>query len=102
MAIFKRGKTYWFHFLWNGEHIQQSTKQGNPNVARTIEAVYRTKLAKGEVGILEKKPAPKLRDFAEKFKEAIDVRCAEKPQTIRFYKSKLDRLLEFEPFASAK
>jgi integrase len=102
MSIFKRGRTYWFHFWWNGEHIQMSTKQRNPRVARTIEAAHRTKLAKGEVGIEDKKPAPKLKDFAEKFKEAIKIRCAKKPLTVKFYLSKLDRLLEFKPLSSAR
>jgi len=51
MAIFKRGKKYWFHFVFKGEHIQRSTKQGNPRIARQIEAAYKTKLAKGEVGL---------------------------------------------------
>jgi hypothetical protein len=50
-----RTHTYWFHFYFNGEHVQQSTKQGNPKVARQIEAAHRTRLAKGEVGIVEKK-----------------------------------------------
>jgi len=27
MAIFKRGKVYWYNFVFNGEHIQESTKQ---------------------------------------------------------------------------
>src|SRR4051812_49139465 len=30
MSIFKRGSMYWYHFLFNGEHVQKSTKQGNP------------------------------------------------------------------------
>jgi integrase len=102
MSIFKRGRTYWFHFWWNGEHVQRSTKQGNPRVARQIEAAHRTRLAKGEVGIVEKKPAPRLSDFAEKFRDAIQVRCAEKALTVKFYNSKLDRLLEFDALASAK
>ena len=59
--------------------------------ARQIEAAYRTTPAKGEVGIVEKKePAPTLKDFADRFKESIKVRSAEKPQTIRFYLSKLE------------
>jgi integrase len=58
MSIFKRGNVYWYHFLFNGEHIQQSTKQGNPRTARQIEAAYRTALAKGEVGITERKKIP--------------------------------------------
>lgn len=48
MSIFKRGRVYWYHFLFNGKHIQESTKQGNPRVARQMEAAYRTKLATKE------------------------------------------------------
>lgn len=65
MPIFKRGRIYWYHFLFNGQHIQESTKQGNPRVARQIEAVHRTALAKGEVGIRERKPVPSLAQFIE-------------------------------------
>jgi hypothetical protein len=24
MSIFKRGSVYWFHFIFNGEHIQSA------------------------------------------------------------------------------
>src|SRR2546422_361640 len=41
MAIFKRGNVYWYHFLWNGQHVQKSTAQGNLRVARQIEAAHR-------------------------------------------------------------
>lgn len=102
MAVFKRGRIYWYHFLFNGEHVQESSKQGNPRVARQIEAAHRTRLAKGEVGIHERKPAPTLKDFAQRFIDAIQARCAEKPLTGEFYASKLARLLEFDPLASAK
>src|SRR5215216_1870479 len=33
---------------------------------------------------------------------SVAVHCAEKPMTISFYMSKLDRLLKYEPRASAK
>ena len=101
MAIFKRGKTYWFHFIFNGRHVQRSTKQGNPRVARQIEAAHRTTLAKGEVGIVERKPAPALKDFAQRFMDAIQVRSAAKPRTVDFYARKLTRVLCFEPLANA-
>lgn len=58
MSIFKRGNVYWYHFLHDGQHVQRSTKQGNPRTARQIEAAYRVALAKGEVGITERKKAP--------------------------------------------
>ena len=99
MGIFKRGHVYWYHFWFNGEHIQRSTKQGNPRVARQIESAYRTALAKGEVGILERKPSPMLKDFVCQFKEAIHT---VKPATLEYYAEKLRRLLEYEPMETAR
>lgn len=62
--IYKRGvKTYWYKFMWNGNLVRESTKQGNDKVARQMEAAHRTSLAKGEVGIREKKRAPTLTRF---------------------------------------
>jgi integrase len=100
MSIFKRGKIYWFHFVFNGEHVQKSTKQGNPREARQIEAAHRTRLAKGEVGIRERKKVPTLTKFAERFKDFIKVRSETKPNTVIFYTGKLARLLDFEFLAN--
>ena len=55
MAIFKRGRFYWFQFVFDGERVQKSTKQTNKQAAKDIESAHRTKLAKGEVGIKEKR-----------------------------------------------
>lgn len=102
MAIFKRGGVYWYHFWFNGQHVQKSTKQGNPNVARTIESAYRTALAKGEVGIFEREPAPTLKDFKKRFIDAVEVRSAAKPKTVTFYRQQFARLVDFLPLANAK
>jgi len=45
--------------------VRESTKQGNDKVARQMEAAHRTSLAKGEVGIRDKKPVPTTRSFCE-------------------------------------
>src|SRR5437870_3816335 len=66
MSIYKRGDVYWYKFMWKGQVIRESTKQGNDKVARQMEATHRTSLAKGEVGIREKKPAPILKEFCER------------------------------------
>jgi integrase len=102
MSIYKRGKIYWYHFEFKGQHIQRSTMQKNANVARQMEAAHLTALAKGEVGIIEKKPAPKLRDYAQRFMDAVQVHCAQKPRTIDYYAEKLTRLLEFDPLAYSR
>jgi integrase len=105
----KGGKqgVYWYAFYWNGQRIQRSTKlrvgpKKNLQAAKDMEAAYRAALAKGEVGILDRKPVPTLREFSKRFMDEIQVRCAEKPNTVSFYAMKLTRLLEFEPLASAR
>jgi len=52
--------------MWKSELVRESTKQGNDKVARQMEAAHRTSLAKGEVGIREKRHAPTLSEFCEK------------------------------------
>src|ERR1017187_2292064 len=55
MSIYKRGSVYWNKFMWRGQLIRESTKQGNDTTARKMEAPHRTRLAEGLVGIREKK-----------------------------------------------
>jgi hypothetical protein len=55
MAIFKRGKFYWYEFIFDGQRIRKSTKQGDKESAKKMAAAERTRLAMGEVG-LEAKP----------------------------------------------
>jgi integrase len=54
---------YWYKFMWHGRLVRESTKQGNDKVARQMESAHRTSLAKGEVGIRDKKPTPTLKEF---------------------------------------
>src|ERR1700756_5164424 len=63
--IYKRGKIYWYKFVWQGKLIRESTKQGNDKVARQMESAHRTSLAKGEVGIREKTPTVTLAEFID-------------------------------------
>lgn len=102
MSIFKRGRVYWFHFTFNGEHIQCSTKQRNARVAENMESLHRSRLAMGEVGLVKRKPAPMFRPFSERFLEHVRARHENKPQTVAFYDAKLNRLLEYEQIASAR
>src|SRR2546423_15588506 len=96
MSIFKRGNVYWYHFLFNGEHIQKSTKQGNPRVARQIEAAHRTALAKGEVGIRERKPTPTLGEFCKRVEAFAGPQYQNSPKTLLWYKFGLKTIREAE------
>jgi integrase len=86
MSIYKRGNVYWYKFMWNGELVRESTKQGNDRVARNMEAAHRTSLANGLVGIREKRQAPSLSDFFKNdFEPFVKTKHAEKPATIEYY-----------------
>ena len=77
--VYRRGKMWWYKFTWNRECIRESTKQSNKRVAEQIESAHKASLAKGEVGIREKRVVPTLRQFAPEFESAIRTQCAEKP-----------------------
>src|SRR5262245_45545801 len=56
MAVYKRGKTYWYKFRFDGERIQQSTKTRNKEAALKIEAAERTRLAMVKAGLAPPEP----------------------------------------------
>lgn len=99
MSIYKRGKIYWYKFNFNGEAIRESTRQSNRNVARDMESAHRTSLAKGEVGLREKKPAMTLGEFCrERFAP-----WAESSSTLKtwrdFYRVGLMAIEAYSPLA---
>lgn len=102
MAVYRRGNTWWYEFYFDGRRVRDSSKQTNKRVAEQMEAAAKTQLAKGEVGIQERKKAPILAEFAPKFESAIETLCADKPDTIGFYKEKLRRLVADKALASLR
>ena len=58
MGLFKRGELYWFEFVYGGRRYRESTGVKNQRVAGEIERAYRTALAKGDVGITERRKIP--------------------------------------------
>jgi integrase len=103
MAVYKHGKIWWYKFNWNGESIRESTKQSNKRVAEQMEAAHKTSLAKGEVGIRERKPAPTLKAFAESdFLPFIRSTFAAKPKTRQYYDSGVKSLLAFGKLSDAR
>jgi integrase len=98
MGIYKRGKVYWYRFMWQGQEVRESSKQGNDKVARNMESAHRTSLAKGEVGIREKKVAPTFKDFCEKRIEPY----AKPRQSWIWYRAGMRALLKYDMLASAR
>jgi integrase len=102
MAVYKRGRVWWYKFTWKGDPIRNSTKQTNKRVAEQIEAARKTALAKGEVGIRDRAPIPTLKDFAEQdFTPFIESRFENRPRTLGYYKNGIKNLTGFAPLANS-
>jgi integrase len=102
MAVFKRGKKWWYKFVWNGELIRESTKQSNKRTAEQMEAAHKASLAKGEVGIRERKPAPSIGEFAKNdFMPHVRTRFADKPATLAYYQIQVRHLTSYGPLAGS-
>jgi integrase len=123
MAIYKRGcdkkgqngicskcgergscGVYWYKFMWQGRMVRESTKQRNDKVARQMEAAHRTSLAKGEVGIRDKKVIPVLKNFCiervEPWTKATFEHASHK--TWLWYKFGIDSLKNSKTLANRK
>jgi integrase len=101
MGLYKRGGIYWYRFVWNGELIRESTRQTNKRVAQQMEAPHRASLAKGEVGIRERKAAPTLQKFMEAdFLPFVRTTKASKPNTVRFYENSVASLTAYSKLSS--
>ncbi len=93
MSIFKRKGSpyYWFHFLFEGRHYQESTKFTNRRAAERAEAIRKTGLAQARAGMVERKPAPLLKDYAPRFLEKV--RLELRASTHRRYSVSVENLL---------
>jgi hypothetical protein len=88
MAVYKRGRVWWYRFTWNAVPIRESTKQTNKRIAEQMEATHKTSLAKGEAGLRDRKPAPTLREFAETdFLPFVRSTFAAKQKTLSYYEN---------------
>jgi integrase len=68
-----------------------------------MEATHKTSLAKGEVGLRDRKPAPTLKDFAEQdFLPFVRSTSAGKPRTVTFYETTVANLKVFGKLASLR
>ena len=103
--IYKRGAVYWYKFMWQGRLVRESTKQGNDKVARQMESAHRTALAKGEVGIREKKRVPTLAEFIDQRFEPWARSTFEKtsPKTwVDYYRVGVRTIKNYKPLANLR
>jgi integrase len=94
----KRGScgVYWYKFMWQGRLVRESTKQSNDKIARQMESVHRTSLAKGEVGLRDRRPSPTLSEFIEKrFEPWAKAQFSSRVKTWLWYRNGVRRLRSF-------
>jgi integrase len=93
---------YWYKFMWQGKLVRESTKQRNDKVARNMESAHRTSLAKGEVGIRDKKVIPTLAAFmTDSVLPWAKGAFAGKQNTHDWYRNEARVLSEYKPLAGA-
>jgi len=105
MALYKprKSKYWWYKFVWNSELIRESTKQTNKRTAEQMEAAHRTALAKGEVGIRDRRPSPTLQSFLENsFLPFFEATKQKEPNTLAFYRSRVKALLGDSTLATVR
>lgn len=103
MAVYKRGKVWWFKFAWRGTTIRESSKSSNKRIAEQIESARKAALAKGEVGIRDRGPAPTLARFAaDVFLPHVAANFADKPSTRAYYRIQAGHLTQYSPLGSLR
>src|SRR5271156_3813004 len=100
MAVYKRGKFWWYRFVWRGELIAESTKQSYKTVAENQERTHRLRLSNGELNIREKKTAPTLKQYLhDTILPWAESQFVEKPKSHKWYRDNAKVLTRFEPLA---
>lgn len=87
MKLIKVGKFYHYRFMVRGKLYRGSTELKNLKKASTAAEKIRTEIVMGNLGILERGPAPELSVFLKKsFLPYVENRHKEKPKTRDYYK----------------
>lgn len=102
MSVYKRGRTWWYKFTFQGKRYQASTHLKNRVQAANVEAKLRTDLSLGLYGLQPTRPGPFFKDYAESFRNYVQTHSKDRPETIAFYSEKLRPLLAFAPIANCR
>jgi integrase len=102
MSIFKRGRIYWYKFNFNGVAIRESSRQTNQHTARQMESAHRTSLARGEVGLREKKISPTLTEFLTERFEPWAAASTSQKTWLDYYRPNSRTIQKYKPLASLR
>src|SRR6266851_7547701 len=89
MGVYKRGQTYWYKFLFQGQLIRESAKTNSKTVAREAERARRRDLELGINRIGKRERTPLFRIAA---KEWIEAKIGKSESTLRNYRRYVESL----------
>jgi integrase len=69
LAVYRRGKTWWYVFEFGGRRIQESSGFRNKTAALRAESKRKIELLERRAGFVKPKPVPKFDDFSKQFLE---------------------------------
>jgi integrase len=93
MAIYRRGKVWWYSFEFQGRRVQASSGFRNQKKAIDAAAIRRTELLERRAGLSQKKLAPKIEEHVEKFLSWS--KQQHRPKTRELHGTNCDTLLRF-------
>jgi integrase len=101
MKVFKRGGEHWhYKFMYKGQYYFGSTGLTKKGEAETYVGEIRKQIVMGNIGIIEKTPAPTLKRFLEdSFIPFAEGKHKDKPKTFQYYKYGAWQLIEFRELA---
>lgn len=96
MAVFRRGRVWWYDFRTNGIRVRESTNATTRAAALQAEALRRSELAPGRVPKADAEPSPRFLDFAyAEFAEWCANEHREHPSTYQRYMASVKALAAF-------
>jgi len=93
MAVYRRGKIWWYVFEFDGRRIRESSGFMNKTAAQRVEAKRKADLLDGRAGFLRKVAPPKFEDAVESFKTWS--KNHHRPKTHELHKLNCDTLLRY-------
>jgi integrase len=95
MALFKRGRIWWYEILFERQRIRQSSKSTSKTVARAAEADHRRQLEKTLAGMPMEDKSQRVRTVAAAVKQYLaDYELTHRPKSVLFVKGRLRRVEE--------
>jgi integrase len=93
MAVYRRGKIWWYRFEFGGRRFQESSHVANKHKAEQMEAKRKTDLADGHAGIRRKAAPLRFDESIQRFLEWSKYR--HRPKTHEAHKMHCDTLKRF-------